>query len=472
MATVTFGNIGTRPYGVLTVTETATDLVNNTSTVSIVLTLKRPYEISSSATKTATCTVNGTAYSWSGSIGGSGDLVLISKTQTVYHNADGSKTISLSASIVLDITWSGEWVGTIRGNGTMQLSTLPVNKPSIGSVTYKDVNSTTVAITGNNQQIVQNQSYVSFTVTGIQAYYATISRVTATVNGSVYDLTVSGSTATNSGIQINSGSNVDAVITVTDSKGLSTSKTITITMVAWSIPTAVITAERQNNYYTATTLTVNAGYTQVGSNTVSITYSCTDDNQRLATVSGTLQDGVASTVDLDNTTSWTVWVHLTDSFGGKSSYKASVSRGMPIIFFDYVKSSVGINCFPVGEKTLEINGKEITAPTRVNVQVSANTTNSLAYTGASIKIPAGCMFVLSGCIAYNSAKPVQVTLSTSNTNGTYAVACNEATQNYAPLVCTGTDYASGDTTIYLWAKWASASSTKTPVWIKGYYIPV
>ena len=61
--TLTFGQYSTEPYGILTVTETATSTPNNTSTVHIVLTLKRPYNISSSATKTASCTIDGTTYS-------------------------------------------------------------------------------------------------------------------------------------------------------------------------------------------------------------------------------------------------------------------------------------------------------------------------------------------------------------------------------------------------------------------------
>lgn len=74
MATITFGNTGTRPYGVLTVTETATSVANNTSTLSIKLVLKRPYAVASSQNKSATVTVNGTSYSWSGIDNGVGDL--------------------------------------------------------------------------------------------------------------------------------------------------------------------------------------------------------------------------------------------------------------------------------------------------------------------------------------------------------------------------------------------------------------
>ena len=63
MATITFGKTGSRPYGVLTVTETSTSTTNNTSTLSIKLVLKRPSAIHSTATKKASCTINGTTYS-------------------------------------------------------------------------------------------------------------------------------------------------------------------------------------------------------------------------------------------------------------------------------------------------------------------------------------------------------------------------------------------------------------------------
>ena len=124
--TLTIGSTtNQRPYGVLTVTETATSTANNTSTLSIKLVLKRPSSISSSATKSASCTINGTKYTWSGSIGGSGDKTLISKTQTVTHNSDGSKSISISASIALNITWGGVSLGTISNSGTMTLTKIP-----------------------------------------------------------------------------------------------------------------------------------------------------------------------------------------------------------------------------------------------------------------------------------------------------------------------------------------------------------
>lgn len=574
--TIEFGKSGTRPYGVLTVTETATSTANNTSTLSIKLVLKRPSSISSSATKSAKCTINGTTYTWSGSIGGSGDKTLISKTQTVTHNADGSKSINLSASITLDITWSGVKLGTISGSGTMALTKIPryasvsqslsartettatmkwssdstidyiwystnngsswtginvtdgtsgtytisglaanttyqiktrvrnkasqlttdssalsvttynwpyatsmpsitigerltigfynplgrsctvnligadgstlgtdtitgtsisgynnatvqgrmyaslpnaksgtyqvrvtyggqtqtrtggtytvnasVCKPSIGGGSYRDVNSATVAITGNNQLIVQNKSQVQYTATGLAANNsATIASCKVTVNGNTYNLTVSGSTATGGSAVINSGTDVEAVLTVTDSRGLTASTTITVTMLELSQPSAVIALERQSNYYSATNITVNARYSSVnGTNTIAIAYSCTQDGASAATVTGTLQDGVQSTITLNNEYGWAVKVTLTDRFGLVTSYNLYVSRGMPIIFFDRLNNSVGINCFPQNEDSLEVNGIDM-SPSVMTRGLNAAITNLAVNTYTIIALNA------------------------------------------------------------------------------------
>ena len=123
--TLTFGRVGSRPYGQLIINEISTSPELNQSVISIKLILKRPYNIESTATKTATCTVNGQTYDWVGTIGGRGDKVLISKTQIVPHNDDGSKTIFVSASITLQITWSGIWVGSIQGSDAITLTKIP-----------------------------------------------------------------------------------------------------------------------------------------------------------------------------------------------------------------------------------------------------------------------------------------------------------------------------------------------------------
>lgn len=548
MATITFGKTGTRPYGVLTVTETSTSAANNTSTLSIKLVLKRPYSISSSATKSAKCTINGTTYSWSGSIGGSGDKTLISQTQTVKHNDDGTKTISLSASIVLEITWDGTYVGTISGSGTMALTniaryatvsqnlsaktettiimnwssdstidyiwyssndgstwvgyntpdgksgsytisglspnttykiktrvrrkdnqlstdsaalsvetyaypfcndmpnftigdklkigfynplgrsitanilgadgsqisndtttgtsisgyagsvvvdrlyasipnspsgtyrvkvtcgsqvntktggTYTVNKnncaPSIGSVSYKDINSTSVSITRNNQDIVRNQSVVSYTASGLQAQkYATVKACSVNINGNSYNLTLSGNNATGGNAKIDSSSTIPATFTVTDSRGVTATKSINVNMLDWSVPSSIINLHRQDNFYSETDITVDADYSSInGNNIITITYQGKKEGDTEYSISGTLQDNIPSTFVADNNYDWDIVVTLVDSFGGRATYNLWISRGIPIIYFDRLKSSVGINCFPVYEKSLEVDGVDI-----------------------------------------------------------------------------------------------------------------
>lgn len=240
-----------------------------------------------------------------------------------------------------------------------------VCKPSISGATYQDTNSSIVAITGDNQKIVQNKSTVQYAASGLTANNgASIASCKVTVNGNTYNLTVSGSTATGGNAVIDSGSNVQATVTVTDSRGLTASKTITITMLALAKPTAVITLERESNYYSATDITVDAEYSSVnGQNTITISYACTKDGDASASVSGTLQDNVQATITLDNNYAWTVVVTLTDRFGNTTTYTNIVPRGIPLIFFDILKSSVGINCFPENNDTLEVNGIDMSRQT-------------------------------------------------------------------------------------------------------------
>ena len=125
MASIQFGNTaGQRPYATLDVVQTSQNVSNNTSNVSFTLTLHKPSRISSSATKTWSVTVDGQTWSGSGSIGGSGTQTLLTGSKTITHNNDGSKAISFSASVGLNITWSGSWLGTISGSGSMGLSTI------------------------------------------------------------------------------------------------------------------------------------------------------------------------------------------------------------------------------------------------------------------------------------------------------------------------------------------------------------
>ena len=262
-----------------------------------------------------------------------------------------------SGTYKIKITYGS--ISTTKTGGTYSVSATD-SSPTIGTFTYADVNSTVTAITGNNQKIVQNQSTVRFTATGLAGKNsATISSAKVLVNGNTYNLTLNTAktTATGGNIAIDSSTNVVATLTVTDSRGISATKTVTITMLPWSLPTAIITLQRHNNYYSATDITVDASYASVDSkNTITIQARYKQTTVSSYSSWNTLSDNVTSTFTLDNNYAWDVQVQLTDRFGGTTTYNTSVGMGLPIIYFDRLLSSVGINCFPVDEKSLEVNG--------------------------------------------------------------------------------------------------------------------
>lgn len=233
--------------------------------------------------------------------------------------------------------------------------------PSIGSVAYQDTNSTVTAITQNNQNIVQNHSTVRYSASGLTAQKsATVASCKVTVNGNNYNLTLSDSSASGGNAVINSAQDVEATFTVTDSRGLTGTKTLTIHMLDWQLPTAIITIQRRNNYYSETDITVDANYSYVdGKNTISIAYKAKKQGTSSWTVTGTLQDNVSAMVTIDNTYAWDFQITLTDRFGGTTTYNVSVARGMPIAFFDRIRESVGINCFPAYDRSLEVNGHSL-----------------------------------------------------------------------------------------------------------------
>jgi len=268
----------------------------------------------------------------------------------LYATIPNTKSASYSIKIVYGsstITKSG---GTMSANAS-------ACTPTIGGLTYQDTKTATVNITGNNQQIIRNQSTVRYTASSLSAKNsATISSVKVVVNGSTYNLTVSGTSATGGNAVINSGTNVTATATITDSRGFTATKTVTVQMLDWVLPTATLTLQRQNNFYSNTTIKADAYYSSLGGkNSVTITYKAKPTSASSWTYTGSLSDNVGITLDMDNEQDWNVQIVITDRLGS-TTYNAIVNRGTPIIYFDRVKNSVGIEGFPNDNRQLKVEG--------------------------------------------------------------------------------------------------------------------
>lgn len=226
--------------------------------------------------------------------------------------------------------------------------------PTINGFDYIDSNSTTVAITGDNTKIVQNLSILSARfhsatankgAGGISQYYIECNGKKA--NGSkegTYNLGT-----------IDSNNDVDLKLTAVDTRGLSASKTIKVSVLAHGTPSANVTLERLNNYEDETYLTVDGSVSSVGGkNTMTIKYRYK--------VSGgaytdyvTIGDRVKQTLSLDKNNAYSFNIVVTDAFGTTFTGEYLLNKGVFPLFIDTMLNSVGINCFPKDENSLEVN---------------------------------------------------------------------------------------------------------------------
>lgn len=255
-------------------------------------------------------------------------------------------------------------VTTYNGSTNIGTKTCPYNAKVVNanptfSAAYLDSNSTTAGVTGNNQIIVRNKSTLRVNVTSAAAQKsATLKTAKCVILGQTVSANISGSSATLNIGTINTSQNTTASVTVTDSRGNSTTKNLTITVADWQAPTAIITAHRHDNYYSETDVNVDANYSSVnGKNTITIQVRTQKQGDSSWSAYQTLEDNVTSVLDLDNEYAWNIQVLLTDRLGGSTTYNAVLSRGMPIVYFDRIKSSTGFNMFPQYDQSVEVSGR-------------------------------------------------------------------------------------------------------------------
>lgn len=227
--------------------------------------------------------------------------------------------------------------------------------PTLRDVSYYDSNSNTTAITGNNKHIVQNKSTLSVAISSATANYGagSIVKYVITCNGKTWE-------KSNSGIHhlgtVDSERDVELTLTAIDSRGLSASKTINVTMLAYDNPDAVVTLQRLNNYEDETYLTVDGSVSSVNDkNTMEIKY-------RYKVLGGsygsfvTIGDRVKQTFSLDKNSVYIFNVVVTDAFGSAYNREHPLGKGVFPLFIDTAKNSIGVNKLPVYEKSVEISG--------------------------------------------------------------------------------------------------------------------
>ena len=83
--------------------------------------------VSDATSSACAITINGSTKTFynTSTLSGYGSKKLGSHGVVVYHNADGTKQFTISASHNFDITWNGSYVGTVNVSGSAWLNTIP-----------------------------------------------------------------------------------------------------------------------------------------------------------------------------------------------------------------------------------------------------------------------------------------------------------------------------------------------------------
>lgn len=222
--------------------------------------------------------------------------------------------------------------------------------PTISAVNYADTNSTTTAITSNNQIIIQANSTVRVTLPTLTAFkYSSLASVSLNVNGQSFSKTLTGTTASNTYFDvgtINSSENITATVTLTDSRGNTATATKTITMLAWKLPTAINSLTRKSNYYDESYIKVDGSVSSLNNlNTMTIEYRYKERGSNTWGAWVTINDNQTYILSLDNQKSFDFQTRITDRIGS-TTYNLVLQIGIPILYIDRLLRSVGVGTIP------------------------------------------------------------------------------------------------------------------------------
>lgn len=210
-------------------------VANNTSSVTAKVQLVSTgtsYTINSSASKSGSLTINGTKYTFNftASLSGNQTKTIFTKTVTVAHNADGSKTCAFACSCGINVTLSGTYYGTVSASGNGVFNTI-ARASTISSVTAS------VSVTGSNAVTVNiARASSSFTHTVLFRFGSYSQSFTGVATSQAYTIPQSWLNA------IPSATSGVATVTVTTYSGSTkigsaVSKNFTLTVPANIVPT-------------------------------------------------------------------------------------------------------------------------------------------------------------------------------------------------------------------------------------------
>lgn len=235
--------------------------------------------------------------------------------------------------------------------------------PFIDTIDYSDINQDTYDFTGDYHIIIQGLSRLQFQMWDVEALKgATLSTLSININGSIVTTPFTGTSIVSTTYtygEVEVSENTTAILTLTDSRGNSSSYNVPLTIWEYENPTAIITEYRESNFYTESHIKVDARYSSLNNlNTITIRYRIKKSTESTWGAWTTISDNVEADFNADNQYAWDIQVELEDAVGGYQLYtiNKALDVGIPIVFYDVIMRSVGINYLPTHDTSFEVDG--------------------------------------------------------------------------------------------------------------------
>jgi len=307
--------------------------------------------------------------------------------QTSLYNAIGTSASNLKGTVTTTTYYNGVQVRTPVSKDVYFYVRPSTNAPTftVTGITYEDINAVTLAVTGSKTYIIQNKSSLRVSIpTGSQAQPkngASIIKYVVTINGVDKSANFSSSATVNVdyGLITNSA-NVTASIAAVDSRGLSTTVTLPITVVPYSPPTVNASPKRRNSFEANIDIPVSGTFSPITvvstqknglqaisgqtsaiqyryrENVAGTTFPDTWTNLTFPAPTGATYTATTGLEVLDSTKNYVFEIRVTDKLTTTTVTK-TVASGKPIFFIDSDKNSVGVGMFPRSEKALYTQGE-------------------------------------------------------------------------------------------------------------------
>lgn len=474
---------------------------SGSTTFNIAATLSGTYYASATATGTLSLTTIPRASSIS------------SVTSSVSMTGSNAVTVAISRASSsfthsVKIYLSSTYQTTVTGVGTSTSYTIPISwNNALPSATSGTVTVTVTTYSGSTQ--IGSSVSTTFTVTVPTTIVPSFTAVTATrVDGTVpsswgvyvqgkskctlaitgaagsYSSTIKSYSISGTGLSTSSSSGTTSTLTtsgtitytakITDSRGRTASKTVSITVYAYTAPSATGTAYRCNSGGTTDltsgtyiAITPSGTYSTCNGNntrTVKYRYKQTGgtDISYIAGTNGTKV--VVGSGAISTAYSYTVEITCSDYFTTSSTYTIEVGTGNAMMSF-YGKTGSAFGKVAeedgkteFGHPVYDQDGNKIAGNRLLySYEYAPVSGSAVAYTGISLTIPKGYKAIISAQMVFINGAPTAIYVSTSSTSRSLGASCAvyDATYgSYGNLECVRIYEGSSevDKTYYIWGR--------------------